>query len=218
MTFINLIEIAGTSVFAISGSLVGIKHRLDLFGVFVLALITASGGGLIRDVIIHHGMPVFFTNSSYLITITVSFIITCATFLSGKFLRVDKLNENLTRQFAKFQFVITIFDAAGLGLFTVLTAFTCINLDYPLIGVLFIACLTGIGGGVLRDIMVNEVPLVFRSEIYALAALSGALLLYVLNGKIDSGLSIYISAFFVFAVRIISVIFKLNIPSLKVLE
>lgn len=211
MTFTDIIEVIGTATFAASGCLIGIKHRLDLFGVFVLALITASGGGIIRDVILRQGLPIFFTDPNYLITITISVVITCIVVINGNLLK----KNGIIRQMAKLQFIVTVFDAAGLGLFTVLTSFNCIRLDYPLIGILFIACLTGIGGGVLRDILVNEVPLVFRSEIYALAALSGALLLYFLDGKMDSVLSIYLSAFLVFTVRMVSVIFKLNVPALK---
>lgn len=199
MTFTEFIEIAGISAFAISGTLVAIRARLDLFGIFVLALITATGGGLFRDVILNKGIPIIFTHPIYLITITVSYIITCLSI----------------RHIEKIQFIVTLFDAAGLGLFTVLTTYNCIKLNYPLFGIVFIACLTGIGGSILRDIMVNEVPLVFKSEIYAMAGIFGSLLFYFLYDKIDTDINLFLSALLVFSIRIVSVLLKINVPSVK---
>ncbi|MCX8129644.1 MAG: trimeric intracellular cation channel family protein [Clostridia bacterium] len=199
MIFIDLMGIIGTAAFSVSGVLVGIKNRLDLFGLFVLAIITASGGGLIRDVIISDDMPVFFTESQYLITIIISMI---ATFFSIKYIK-------------RLMYIIKVFDAIGLGVFTVIAAYRCMLLGMPVIGVVFIAALTGIGGGIIRDILVNEVPLVFRSEIYALASILGALMFYGLYHIIEVNLNVYICIFTIFTIRMAAVHYNLNLPVIK---
>ncbi|MCX7747122.1 MAG: trimeric intracellular cation channel family protein [Clostridia bacterium] len=199
MLFIEVVDIIGTAAFAVSGVLVGIKNRLDLFGLFVLSVITASGGGLIRDVILSKDIPVFFNQPRYLVTILVAVVGSCIAY----------------KYINKMYFVIKMFDAAGLGVFTILAAYKGILIGLPPIGIIFVAALTGIGGGILRDILVNDVPLVFRSEIYALASIMGAVLFYILFNKIDTNLNVYICAFAVFAIRMASVVFNLNLPIIK---
>ncbi|HEY9060023.1 MAG TPA: trimeric intracellular cation channel family protein [Pseudobacteroides sp.] len=199
MVFIDIMDIAGTAAFAISGILMGIKSKLDFFGLFVLGVFTACGGGLIRDVILNRGMPVLFTDSKYMTTIVISTILTCL----------------LYRFITRLSTFIQIFDALGLGTFTILTAYQCILLKVPLIGIIFISVLTGVGGGIVRDIMVNEVPLIFRGEIYALASIIGAFSFYILYNNLDSIINLYLCILIVFAVRIISMYFNINLPVLK---
>jgi uncharacterized membrane protein YeiH len=202
MIFIDIMGIIGTAAFAVSGVLVGIKNRLDLFGVFVLAILTASGGGLIRDVIIGDGLPVFFMQPKYLITIVITTIV---TFLVFKYIK-------------RLLFIIKVFDAVGLGVFTVLAAYKCVSLNMPLIGIVFIAVLTGIGGSILRDILVNDVPLVFRSEIYALASMIGAFCFYFLYKFVDVSLNVYICVAAIFIIRMAAIYFNLNLPDLKIIN
>lgn len=202
MPLINMMDLVGTMAFAVSGVLAGVKNKLDLFGILFLATVTASGGGLIRDVILREGLPVFFTDSKYIIVIILSTAITCITF------------KNIRR----ILFVIKVFDAIGLGVFTVLTAYTAQQANIPLIGIIFVAAITGVGGGILRDILVSEVPLVFRSEIYALASIAGAFIFYLLNGIIDVNLNIYLCIVIIFLIRIISIHFNLNLPTIKAAE
>lgn len=200
MLLIDLMDIIGTAAFALSGVLVGIKNKLDLFGVFVLAIITASGGGLIRDVIISKDLPVFFTQPKYLLIITICTIAGCIAF----------------KYINRIIFVIKVFDAIGLGVFTVLAAYKGIMLDNPLIGVIFVAVLTGIGGGILRDMLVNDVPLVFKSEIYALASILGAFVFYFLYNRIEINLNVYLCIFIIFFIRMFAIHFNLNLPVIKV--
>jgi uncharacterized membrane protein YeiH len=202
MLLINIMGIIGTSAFAVSGVLVGIKNKLDLFGVLVLAILTASGGGLIRDVIIGEAIPVFFTESKYLITIIITVILTCLVY---KFIK-------------KLMIIIKVFDAIGLGVFTIIAAYKCISIGMPLIGIIFIAALTGIGGGVLRDILVNDVPLVFKSEIYALAAIIGTFIFYFLYNYLDDNLNVYICVTIIFIIRVVAIYFNLNLPRLKIMK
>jgi len=204
MFFIEIMDLIGTAAFAISGVLVGIRNKLDLFGIYVLATITASGGGLIRDIILNKNLPVFFTQPKYLITITLVTVATCIiAHFAYSFL--DKM-----------QMLIKIFDAIGLGVFTVLAAYGSIQADVPFIGVIFTAILTGVGGGVVRDMMANEVPLIFKSEIYALASFIGALIFYMLYGVLGVTVNTYLCIFIIFAVRMVSIYFKLNLPVVRV--
>ncbi len=200
MIFIEIMGLIGTGAFAVSGVLVGMKNKLDLFGLFVLAVITASGGGLIRDVIISDDMPVFFTNPQYLITIVIAMIITCLT--------VKYINRML--------YIIKFFDAVGLGVFTIIATYRCMLLNMPFIGVMFIACLTGIGGGIVRDILVNDVPLVFKSEIYALASMIGAMVFYFLYNIVEPSLNVYICVFIVFIIRMAAVHYNIKLPVINV--
>lgn len=204
MFLVEIMDLIGTAAFAVSGVLVGIRNKLDLFGIFVLATITASGGGLIRDVIIKKGLPVFFTEPKYLITIVISTIIACViVHFAYNFLN-------------KIQTLIQIFDAIGLGVFTVLATYGSILAGVPIIGIVFTAVLTGVGGGVMRDIMANDVPLVFRSEIYALASIIGSLAFYFLYGVLDVTVNVYLCIFVVFAIRMVSMHFKLNLPIISI--
>ncbi|MDF2522838.1 MAG: hypothetical protein K0R31_479 [Clostridiales bacterium] len=199
MLLINVMDLVGTVAFTVSGVLVGVKNKLDLLGILFLAIITASGGGLIRDVFLREDLPIFFTDPKYMIVILLSTVVTCIAFQSIR----------------RILFVIKVFDAIGLGVFTVLTAYRAQQASMPLIGVLFVATITGVGGGILRDILVNEVPLVFRSEIYALASIAGAFTFYLLSSLVNPDLNIYLCIGIVFLIRIISIHLNLNLPTIK---
>ena len=152
------LDLAGTAVFAASGAAVGMKHRLDVFGVCVLAFVAGNAGGMLRDVLIGAIPPVAFRGWHY---VAVSLLAAVVTFVWHP--RLERLHTP-----------ILIFDAAGLGLFSV--SGTQKALAYglnPLIAAL-LGMLTGIGGGMLRDVLVREIPTVLRKDLYALAALAGA--------------------------------------------
>ena len=153
-----MLDLAGTAVFAISGAAVGVKHRLDVFGVCVLAFVAGNAGGMLRDVLIGAIPPVAFGGWQY---VTVSLLAGVATFVWHP--RLERLHAP-----------ILISDAAGLGLFSVSGTQKALAFGAnPLIAAL-LGMLTGIGGGMLRDVLVREVPTVLRKELYALAALAGA--------------------------------------------
>ena len=196
---IQILDLAGTAAFAVTGVLTGINKRLDLFGLFMLAVLTASGGGLIRDVILHDDIPVFFKNPKYLLTILLVLLISCIALHS-----VRKLGRGLQ-----------IFDAIGLAVFTITAAVRASQLEYPLIGILFVSVITGTGGGILRDIIVNDVPLLFRREIYAVAAIAGALLFLFLEARIRLLPAVYISIIFIVALRMVSIFFNINLPVIR---
>ena len=157
-TLLLTLDLAGTAVFAISGAAVGVKHRLDIFGVCVLAFVAGNAGGVLRDVLIGTVPPVAFAQWQY---VAVSLLAGVATFLWHP--RLERLHTP-----------VLMFDAAGLGLFSVSGTQKALALGLnPLIAAL-LGMLTGIGGGMLRDLLVMEIPIVLRKDLYALAALAGA--------------------------------------------
>ena len=152
------LDLAGTAVFAMSGAWVGVKHRLDIFGVCVLAFVAGNAGGMLRDVLIGAIPPVALKGWQH---VTVSLVAGIVTFAWHP--KLERLHTP-----------ILIFDAAGLGLFSV--SGTQKALAYganPLVAAL-LGMLTGIGGGMLRDVFVRDIPTVLRKDLYALAALAGA--------------------------------------------
>jgi uncharacterized membrane protein YeiH len=152
------LDLAGTAVFAISGAAVGVKHRVDVFGVCVLAFVAGNAGGMLRDILIGAVPPVALIGWWY---VTISLLAGVITFFWHP--RLERLHRP-----------ILIFDAAGLGLFSVSGTQKALAFGAnPLVAAL-LGMLTGIGGGMLRDVLVREIPTVLRKDFYALAALAGA--------------------------------------------
>jgi uncharacterized membrane protein YeiH len=152
------LDLAGTAVFAVSGAAVGVKHRLDIFGVCVLAFVAGNAGGMLRDVLIGSVPPDAFGGWEH---VTISLVAGMVTFAWHP--RLERLHTP-----------VLIFDAAGLGLFSVSGTQKALGFGLnPLIAPL-LGMLTGIGGGMLRDVFVGEIPTVLRKDFYALAALAGA--------------------------------------------
>lgn len=157
-TLLLTLDILGTFVFAMSGAAAGVKKRLDVFGVCVLAFVAATAGGLTRDVLIGAIPPAGISDWRYIMT---SLAAGGVTFLW--YPRVQRLTM-----------VILVFDAIGLGLFAVAGAQKALAYGLNPAASAMLGMLTGIGGGVVRDVLVNEVPVVLRADLYALAALAGA--------------------------------------------
>ena len=155
--FISL-DLAGTFVFAISGATVGVRHRLDLFGVLVLSFAAATSGGIARDVLIGAVPPAALVDWRYLAVSCLAGLIT--------FYRYS-LTERLRHP-------VLIFDAAGLALFAVSGALKALSFGLAPITAVLLGMLTGIGGGIARDILVARTPVVLQAELYAVAALTGA--------------------------------------------
>ncbi len=152
------LDLAGTAVFAVSGAAVGVKHRLDIFGICVLAVVAGVGGGLVRDVLIGAVPPAALAGWVY---VTVALVAGLITFW---------LHPGIGRLRAP----ILIFDAAGLALFAVSGTEKALSFGLHPVVAASLGMLTGIGGGMLRDVLVSEIPTVLRSDLYALAALAGA--------------------------------------------
>ena len=168
--FTFLIEVLGTISFAMSGSFAAMQKRFDPFGVLIIAFVTSVGGGTVRDLLLD--VPVFWMHD----LLAVSLI-----FFTAIFTMIFKLIEK------KFQVTLFIFDSLGLGLFTIIGVQKGLNADlHPVIGVV-LGTITGCFGGIIRDILLNRIPLIFRKEIYATAAIVGGIVYILLRNF--SGLS-----------------------------
>ena len=160
-TFVTLLDFIGTFAFAISGGLVATRHRLDLFGVLVLAFAAATAGGIVRDLVLN-AIPVSLVDWRY---VAVSSAAGLLTFYAREY--VERISSP-----------VQLFDAAGLGLFAVIGAEKALAAGLGPVGAVMLGVLTGVGGGIARDVLVAQVPSVLRRpELYAVAALAGALVL-----------------------------------------
>jgi uncharacterized membrane protein YeiH len=161
-TTLIVLELAGTFVFALSGAAAGIKHRLDLFGVLVVACATATAGGITRDVLVGAVPPVALRDWRYLgIAVLAGLLV---FFSSPPPERQQKLRN-----------LVLTFDAAGLALFAVSGTQTALGYGLNPVMAALLGMLTGIGGGMLRDVLVSDIPVVLHSDLYAVAALAGSI-------------------------------------------
>ena len=158
-TLVLVLDLCGVFVFALSGAMAGIKHRFDIFGVLVLAFTAANFGGIIRDVLIGAVPPPGISDWRY---VAVSVLAGIATL--GWQSTIDRLRSS-----------VLIFDAAGLGLFAVSGTVKALNMGLGPVAAVLLGMLTGIGGGIVRDILTAEAPYVLRGpDVYAVAAIAGA--------------------------------------------
>lgn len=190
-------DMIGTIAFAIAGALVGVQKKLDIFGVTILALTTAVGGGIVRDVVISNTPPMAFRNHIY---ITISIISAVAVML-------------IYKPLTKYNMTIQVCDAIGLGAFAVAGANMAIDFGYNnFLTVTFLAVVTGVGGGVIRDIFVQEIPGVFCKEIYAVAALAGAMCFYFIYPYVQQDTAMYICFSVTTALRLIALKYNWHLP------
>jgi uncharacterized membrane protein YeiH len=157
-TFVHFLDLGGTFVFAISGALAAVNRRLDIFGILVLSFVAGNFGGITRDLLIGAVPPAALTDGRYLL---VSLLAGIVTFFLYK--GVDRLRSP-----------VLLFDAVGLAFFAVAGAQKAIAFGLSPVMSALLGMLTGIGGGMTRDILLTEIPQVLRSDLYAVAALAGA--------------------------------------------
>lgn len=199
VNFITLIDYLGTFAFAISGIRLASAKRFDWFGAYVVGLVTAVGGGTIRDLLLGN-TPFWMMQSSYLIVTAFALLF---VIVFGKHL-------------IHLHSTMFIFDAIGLGLFTVVGIEKSIVAGFPMWVSICMGTLTGAAGGVLRDMLINEVPLIFRKDIYAIACILGGLVYYVcIFFKLPNAPSEIIAALSVIAIRILAVKYHISLPVLK---
>lgn len=157
-TLTVILDLSGTFVFALSGAAAGVKHRLDLFGVLVLSFAAANSGGIVRDILIGELPPPAISDWRYIAVPMLAGLIT--------FYRYSLFN--------RFRSPVLIFDAAGLALFAVSGTLKALMFQLNPLAAVLLGVLTGVGGGMMRDLLVAKVPIVLRAELYAVAALAGA--------------------------------------------
>ena len=203
-TFILVINLVGTVAFAVSGALTGLRKNMDIFGVCILGLTTAVGGGVIRDLILGLTPPATFRDP----TCAAVALITSGVF----FLR--RIRHLLMRSPRKYNLLMLWMDSLGLGAFTVVgIQMAYENVETPTLFLLvFVGVVTGVGGGVLRDLMAGDTPYIFVRHVYASASLAGALLcaaLWPFARKIPAMLA---GIALVVLIRCLSAHFRWNLP------
>ncbi|MBP3590055.1 trimeric intracellular cation channel family protein [Muribaculum intestinale] len=198
--FIDIIEILGTAAFAISGIRLAAAKRFDWFGAYVVGLVTAIGGGTLRDVLLD--LPVFWMLSSVYLVVTFIALVAVIIF-----------RQALVRGMR----TLFIFDAIGLALFVVVGVQRTLAADLPMWVAIVMGTITGSFGGIIRDILINEQPLFFRKDIYATACLAGGVVYWLLDLPHWSPIVPQIAcAVTVIGLRIAAVHFNWSLPILKV--
>jgi uncharacterized membrane protein YeiH len=197
MTLLYALDLLGTAAFAASGALAGIRREMDIFGVLVLGLVTATGGGTLRDLLLGDTPPFIFQNETYLyISITVSLVI----FVFHR--RLDFLKHPLI-----------YFDAIGLGTFVVIGTGKALDFKMGFLGSVMMGVLTATAGGMIRDVLSNQVPLVLQREVYASACLAGGSLLFILHHTaLPHSWSLMIAASTVIILRLLAVRYNWSLP------
>ena len=202
--FLLIFELIGTVVFAASGALVGVRKGLDVFGVCFLGLTTACGGGMVRDVLLGNTPPAAFQNPT---ASAVAVVTSLIMFLSG-------VRHLLMGNQQRYDLLMLLMDSAGLGIFTAMgvrVAWHCAETP-SLYLLVFVGAVTGVGGGLMRDIMAGDTPYIFVKHIYACASLAGALLCGLLWQTAGEMTSMLAGAGLVFAIRCLSAHYRWNLP------
>ncbi|RRN03367.1 trimeric intracellular cation channel family protein [Bibersteinia trehalosi] len=198
-SFLFIQDLIGTIVFAISGAIAARQHKMDIFGMFILALVTGVGGGTLRDMLIG-STPVFWMKQPiYLVMISIAVIITAI------------FRNQISRK--SWQIGLLIFDAIGLGVFTVIGVQK--GLDFGLHPLICIALggMTGCFGGLIRDILRNEVPIILQKEIYVTASLiGGVIFVLAYSAGLASDWIYFVTASTVIVIRLLAIKYNLNLP------
>ena len=196
-TALNIIMIIGVFSFAISGALTAMQKRFDIFGIIVIGFATAVGGGTIRDLLI--SKPIFWLVEP----IYIYFIIGGSIFAM---IFRKKLNYLRT--------TLLFFDTIGLGLFTIMGVEIGLSYELSDVSCIVMGVITGSFGGILRDVLVNDIPIVFRKEVYATISIAGASIFLILrNFNINEYLINYLPVFFIIILRFIVIRYKISLPT-----
>lgn len=209
-TIIFIMEIIGVIAFAASGAMVGIKMNMDIFGIAVLGVVTSVGGGIIRDIVLGINPPKVFNNPVYVI---VALLTSCAIFIVLFIFRKKKSN-NLK---AIYDIAMLIMDTIGLGIFTVLGVKTGIQMGYvnQEFLLIFVGTITGVGGGLLRDVMADIPPAIFVKHIYACASIAGASVCAVLAHYLILEQAMIIGFMVILIIRFLAAHFHWNLPRIQ---
>ncbi|PQJ73185.1 MULTISPECIES: trimeric intracellular cation channel family protein [Polaribacter] len=200
MELIYVLDILGTFAFAISGALVAFDKKFDLFGVLIIAFVTAVGGGMLRDVLIDAHPINWIGDLNYLYTIFAAVIFTIL--FKSKIFYLSK--------------TMFLFDTIGISVFTLLGLEKGLSFNLHPIIALIMGMVSAVFGGVLRDVLTNKIPLIFEKEIYASACLAGGIVYLILNEcNVADNIIFVISAVVVIAIRVIAVKFHLQLPKIK---
>ncbi|MBD1435113.1 trimeric intracellular cation channel family protein [Sphingobacterium sp. DN00404] len=198
MNIIYCIDLLGTMVFAISGAMAANRSGMDIFGATFTGFVTAIGGGSLRDVFLNL-RPIWVDDSNYLIAILIGVLISIAG----------------NRQLHRLARTLTFFDALGIGFFCVVGVQKSLTYESTQTAAVILGVFSAVMGGVIRDTLMNETPLIFRKEIYATACLSGAIIYMILGSwGVDTAVNAFVSTLTVSAIRLAAVKYKLSLPGI----
>lgn len=203
-TFIFIFEMLGTLAFAASGAITGIRKDMDIFGVCILGLTTACGGGILRDLVLGNTPPNAFQDPT---ASAVAILTSLVLFLPG-------IRHRLMSNQRRYDLFMLLMDSAGLGIFTVMgirVAWRCVEAP-TLYLLVFVGVITGVGGGVIRDIMSGDTPYIFVKHIYACASLAGAVVCGLMWSRSGEMAAMLTGAALVFAIRCLSAHYRWNLP------
>ncbi|PKH67160.1 hypothetical protein CXF59_08965 [Flavobacterium sp. ALD4] len=196
----HLLDIIGTIAFALSGALTAMSKKLDLFGVFIIAFVTAVGGGTLRDVMIGTTPVGWMLDLEYVYVICLSF----------------GLALLFRKKFERLRTSLFLFDTIGLGVFTLIGLEKGINIGLHPIVCIALGTMTACFGGVIRDILCAEIPVIFRKEIYATICILGGIIFFILRKfNLDNDILYLISSLVIIVVRLMAVKFKWYLPTLE---
>lgn len=197
-SLLYIAELVGVAVFAISGGIAAKGKRLDILGVVVLAIVTSLGGGTIRDVVLDLHPLVWIADTTYLWTAILSAM---AAFIVCRYLPYPGR-------------IMLVLDAAGMALFSILGAERAMMLDLPAIIVVMMAIITGCAGGMIRDLLTGQIPMILHrdGELYATCALIGAVAYVMLQGTMEPQLLALLSMVLVFVIRLAAMLAHLCLP------
>jgi len=200
MSIFYLLDIIGTMAFAMSGALTAMNKKLDPFGVFIIAFVTAVGGGTLRDIMIGRTPVGWMQDLNYVYLITVGFFL--AVIFRKK---LDRLRTSLF-----------LFDTIGLGVFTLIGLEKGINVGLDPVICIALGTMTACFGGVIRDILCNDIPVIFRREIYATICIIGGILFFSLRGlNLNQDVLYLITSLVMIVIRLMAVKFKWYLPALE---
>lgn len=205
--FVFIIEIIGTVAFAVSGAMTALKKHMDILGVAILGLVTAVGGGAIRDIVLGITPPTMFVKPVYaMVAVCVSIVVF-----------VPAVRRLLTHNQKVYEVTLRIMDSLGLGIFTVMgiNAAKISDCSCGMFLLVFVGVITGVGGGVMRDIMAGNTPYIFIKHVYASASIAGALACTILWNSVGAVWSMFVGALLVLIIRLLAAHFKWSLPHAK---
>ena len=203
-TWIFILQLLGTVAFAVSGAMTALHKQMDMLGVTVLGLITAVGGGMVRDVLLGQIPPAIFSDPVTVLTAVAASILVFSPAVRRLLLKTRRI----------YDLTLRLADSLGLGIFTVIGAQTACGVleQSNWFAIAFLGTMTGVGGGVLRDVLAGDLPYIFRKHIYALASLFGALVWVALHRWWNDTAALLIGVAVIVAVRLLAAHYRWSLP------
>jgi len=200
MTLFQLLDFTGTVAFAASGAIAGARKHLDLYGICFLAIVTAVGGGTVRDALLGRVPPFSFTDITYFLLSVITAVVIFAFY------------KHMTKTYS----LLVWMDALGLGVFNVIGLTVALESGVGYFGSICFGVITGTGGGMMRDVLIGEIPFVLKKEVYATACIMAGLLFCLLHYfQINLQVNMAVSSFVLFAIRMVTFKLDMNIPKIK---